>query len=137
MRIRVAGRSTADATQILVRITEDTNDLIKRRTLRNKPANKPTDPEARLLDLRKAYPRGSKPALREILRRYGIKGPFLESLVDLHGTTQYEVKGNESNSEQWVPERGLRELCSTSPCLFNTFHQVVMRIAEKERKRDI
>ena len=129
-----AGRSTADATQILVRITEDTNDLIKRRTLRNKPANKPTDPEARLLDLRKAYPRVSKPALWEILRRYGMKGPFIESLVDLHEATKYEVKGKESNSEQWVPERGLREGCSTSPCLFNIFHQVVMQIAEKERK---
>ena len=101
-----AGRSTADATQILVRITEDTNDLIKRRTLRNKPANKPTDPEARLLDLCKAYPRVSKPALWEILRRYGMKGPFLESLVDLHEATKYEVKGKEANSEQWVPERG-------------------------------
>ena len=63
-----------------------------------------------------------------------MKGPFLESLVDLHEATKYEVKGKESNSEQWVPERGLREGCSTSPCLFNIFHQVVIRIAEKERK---
>ena len=128
------GRSTADATQLLVRITEDADDLRKRRTYLKLPEDDPSDPEARLLDLSKAYPRVSKPALWAILRNYGMKGPFLDSLVDLHEATKYQVKGRDGGSEEWIPERGLREGCSTSPCLFNIYHQIVMRIAEKERK---
>ena len=131
-----SGRSTADATQIMVRITEDATDLKKRRARLNLPESAPTDPEIRLLDLRKAYPRISKPALWEILQNYGMKGAFLDSLVDLHEATRYQVRGQgqDGDSEEWTPERGLREGCSTSPCLFNIFHQVVMRLAEKDRK---
>ena len=54
----------------------------------------------------------------------GMQGNFLNSIIDLHEATKH----------QWLPERGLREGCSTSPCLFNIYHQVVMRIAENERK---
>ena len=128
------GRSTADATQLLVRITEDSDDLRKRRTHLKLPEDDSSDPEARLLDLGKAYPRVSKPALWAILRNYGMKDQFLDSLVDLHEATNYQVKGRDGGSEEWIPERGLREGCSTSTCLFNIYHQVVMRIAEKERK---
>ena len=55
------GRSTADATQVFVRIQEDVNDLRKRRRLAGEEEVDYT--EARLLDLRKAYPRVSRPAL--------------------------------------------------------------------------
>ena len=51
------GRSTADATQVFVRIQEDMVDLRKRRRLRGLEEESEEDPEARLLDLRKAYPR--------------------------------------------------------------------------------
>ena len=129
------GRSTADATQILVRITEDTEDLRRRREKNQIPKEHPTDPEARLLDLTKAYPRVNKPAMWEILRRNGMQGNFLNSLIDLHESTKYQIRGKDENSEEWLPDRGLREGCSTSPCLFNIYHQVVMRLAEQERKR--
>ena len=62
------GRSNADATQVFVRIQEDVNDLRKRRLAGEEEVE---DPEARLLDLRKAYPRVSRPALWGILRRNG------------------------------------------------------------------
>ena len=56
--------------------------------------------------------------------------------MDLHENTTYRVRSREGLSDGWVQERGLREGCSTSPILFNVFHQAVMRQAEKERKRD-
>ena len=65
-------------------------------------------PEARLLDLRKAYPRVNKPALWRLLKRYGLGGHFLRALQDLHESTEYKVRGKEGDSETWVPERGLR-----------------------------
>ena len=91
-------------------------------------------PAARLLDLRKAYPRVNKPALWRLLRRYGLDGDFLRLVMDLHETTEYAIRGKEGNSEGWVPDRGLREGCPSSPILFNIFHQAVMRVAEKERR---
>ena len=66
--------------------------------------------------------------------RNGMQGNFFNSIVDLHKTTKYQVKGWEKCSNACLPERGLRDGCSTSPCLFNIYYRVVMRIAEKERK---
>lgn len=130
------GRSTADATQIMVRIEEDTEDLRRRIQIGGDPNNNNVEietPEARLLDLRKAYPRVSKPALWEILDKYGLKGNCCNVIKDLHETTAYYVRGREKNSERWHPERGLREGCPTSPALFNIFHQAVMRQGQQKR----
>ena len=64
---------------------------------------------ARLLDLKKAHSRVSMPALWNLLHRYGMKGQCLETLVDLHETTEYRVKGREGMSEGWMPARDLSE----------------------------
>ena len=45
-------------------------------------------PCARLLDLRKAYPRGSKPALWILLERCGLKGMFRKTVYDLQESTE-------------------------------------------------
>ena len=122
------GRSTADATQVFIRIEEDLQDLRKRRNYQGLKHKQMSDSEARLLDLTKAYPRVNKPALWEILRRYGIKGTFLDTIVDLHESTSFAIRRCEEDSEEWTPGRGLREGCSTSPTMFNIFHhQVVIR----------
>ena len=63
-----------------------------------------------------------------------MNGKCLDTIVDLLETTVYRVKGKKGVSEFWVPEKGLREVCATSPILFNFFHQAVMRQAENERE---
>ena len=131
-----AGRSTADATQVMVRLEEDAEDLRKRRRRRGEEEESGSDPVARLLDLKKAYPRVNKPALWGILEKYGLKGNFLWTLQDLHEATTYVVKGRGEDSGSWRPERGLREGCATSPTLFNIYHQAVMRRAEEVRKEE-
>ena len=55
-------------------------------------------------------------------------------MKDLHETTEYRIRGKDGNSDAWVPNRGLREGCPSSPPLFNIYHQAVMRVAAKERK---
>ena len=52
----------------------------------------------------------------------------------LHETTSYKVRGKEGVSGEWLPERGLREGCSTSPVLFNIYRQAVMRQAKEHRR---
>ena len=128
------GRSTADSTQIMVRIQEDTADLRKRMEAAGEVLERDDEYVARLLDLRKAYPRVNKPALWGILERYGMGERCLRVLKDLHEATIYRVRGKEGDSEPWVPERGLREGCPSSPPLFNIYHQASMRMANEDRK---
>ena len=133
------GRSTEDAAQILIRMQEDVEDYRWRLGDRyGEIKDSSRWPEARLLDLRKAYPRVSKPALWGLLERCGLRGRAMEAIVGLHETTEYQVRGRgeEGFSEGWVPARGLREGCATSPVLFNVFHQAVMRQAEEVRGRE-
>ena len=48
-----------------------------------------------MLDLRKAYPRVSKPELRMLLERCDLKGRYLETVYDLHERTEKKVRGRE------------------------------------------
>ena len=130
------GRSTADIVQIMGRIQEDVTDCRRRVEATGEEWVEDEQPEARLLDLRKAYPRVNRPAMWRLLERCGLRGRFLETLRGLHESTRYRVKGREGVSEEWKPERGLREGCATSPVMFNIYHQAVMRQAEKERLRE-
>ena len=115
---------------MIVRMKEDADDYVKKVGKMGGDAREENDRRvARLLDLEKAYLRVSKPALWMLLERYGLKGRMLETLVDLNETTEYKVRGKEGMSSAWVPARGLREGCSTSPILFNIYQQAVMRQA--------
>ena len=125
------GRSTGDATQMMVRLKEDAEDLEKRRE--GEVVEEKDVLVARLLDLKKAYPRVNKPALWMLLKKYGLDGNFLRALQNLQETTEYRVRGKAGLSEEWVPKRGFREGCPSSPPLFNIFHQAVMRVARKVR----
>ena len=61
------GRSTADATQTLIRIQEDSLILQNALDEQSEPKDNSEQPQAYLLDLKKAYPRLSKPILWKIL----------------------------------------------------------------------
>ena len=71
------GRATTDATQMMWRCQEDMADL-RRRTEGEMGESEVV--AARLLDLRKAYPRVNRPALWRLLQRYGVDGVFLTTL---------------------------------------------------------
>ena len=122
--------------QVMGRIQEDVTDCRRRVEAAGEAWVEDEQPEARLLDLRKAYPRVNRPAMWGLLEKYGLRGRFLETLRGLHESTKYRVKGREGVSEEWTPVRGLREGCATSPVLFNVYHQAVMRQAKEERKRE-
>ena len=82
------GRSTEDATQVVLRIQEDVADYKKRRQQPERAMEREEQwMEARLLDLGKAYPRVNKPCLWGMLKRAWLGWNFLRALMDLHETT--------------------------------------------------
>ena len=125
-----AGRSTADTAQIMIRIEEEASMMIQREE--DETWNE--GPCATLLDITKAYPRVNRSMLWRVLERYGMRPTSLRLLQNLHEKTAYAVRGREVCSEPWTPERGLREGCATSPCLFNIYHAAAMRIAKSKRE---
>ena len=127
--------STANVTQIMYRIQEDVEDWQRRVEAAGETFNEDERPTARLLDLRKAYPRVNKYALWKMLEKYGLGGRCLQTVINLHETTKYKIRSREGESATWSNERGLREGCPSSPILFNIYHQVSMRVAAKSRKR--
>jgi hypothetical protein len=133
-----SNRSTADATQIFVRIEEEwtayRNDQI---ALGNAILQEGTDPIAILLDITKAYPRVNRPCLWGILQKYGMKERCLRALQGLHEQTSYKIKGREEHSTEWCPQRGLREGCATSPELFNIYHSAAIRQAKEVRGNNV
>ena len=74
-------------------------------------------PVARLLDLRKAYPRVNKPALWKLLERYGLNGHCLNVITDLHESKEYKVRANDGMSETWMPARGVLYLPHPLQCV--------------------
>ena len=128
------GRSTADATQIFIRIQEDSLILQNALDEQNEPRDNSEQPQAYLLDLKKAYPRVSKPILWKILDKLKMPRSVISKLQDLYEFTEYKVRGHERDSSSFFPQRGLREGCPTSPVIFNIFHQAVMRVATEMRK---
>ena len=91
------GRCTADATQAITRIQGDMQYIRARRAATNHPEDG-NEQKGRLLDLEKAYPRVSKPALWQILERFGFKGNVFDTIKDLNEATSYAFKSREGDS---------------------------------------
>ena len=128
------GRSTADATQIVICIQEDSLILQNALDEQSEPRDNSEQPQAYLLDLKKAYPRVRKPILWKILDKLKMPRSVISKLQDLYEFTEYKVRGHERDTSSFFPQRGLREGCPTSPVIFNIFHQAVMRVATEMRK---
>ena len=125
------GRSTADATQIFVRIQEDVKVV---RNIKEINIEREERKEvAILLDLKTAYPRVSRPILWAILEKYRLPNKVIDKLKDLHEFTSYRVRGKERDSTKFIPQRGLREGCATSP-VFLTYS--IRRLFELQKTKE-
>ena len=122
-------RSTADATQIFIRIQEDSLILQNALDEQSEPRDNSEQPQAYLLDLKKAYARVGKPIQWKILDKLKMPRSVISKLQDLYEFTKYKLRGEERDSSSCFPQRGLREGCPTSPVIFNIFRQIVMRVA--------
>ena len=116
------GRSTADAAQICVRLHEEAWLYVI-----GSNSTEPWTPVATLLDVKKAYPRVSRPIPGNVLRKYGMTEECIRIPRGLPKEKECSVRGREENSDSWRPLRGLREGCATSPVLFNIYHSAAMR----------
>ena len=62
-----------------------------------------------LLDLKKVYPRVSRPILWAILEKYRLPSKVIEKLKDLHEFTSYRIRGGEKETVQSLSHRGVYE----------------------------
>ena len=109
------GRGTDDAQQVSRRIAEEV-------------ARTNCDEVVliRFFDIQKAYPRVCRPAMWKVLQRRGCPEAMVKVLRALHNHTEMKVRVHGGCSNGYVPERGLREGCPSSPVLFNIYHDAVM-----------
>ena len=103
------GRSTADATQIFVRIQEDVK-VVRNMEERNNDGEERKE-MAILLDLKKGYPRLSRPILWAILEKYKLQSIVIEKLKDLHELKIIQNQGEEGDSTEFIPEKITRGVC--------------------------
>ena len=123
------GRGVDDCLTVSRRISEEVNRAVSSEWV-----------AMSFFDIEKAYPRVCKDGLWKLLRRRGCPEGFLGVCRALHEHTKYVVKMYKGESSAFLPERGLREGCPTSPPLFNIYHDGVMedfrpRRAAEARKR--
>ncbi|CAJ1396225.1 unnamed protein product [Effrenium voratum] len=89
----------------------------------------------RFFDLEKAYPKVARHALWKLLEMKGCPPGFLGVLKALHDHTASHVRFDGGTSAEFVPDRGLREGCPSSPVLFNLYHHGIMEVFRARRAR--
>ena len=110
------GRGTDDAQQVSRRIAEELA-----RTMSDEVVL------LRFFDIEKAYPRVCKDAMWAVLERRGCPREMIKVLKAIHEHTGMKVKYQGDTSSEYLPDRGLREGCPSSPILFNIYHDAVMQ----------
>ena len=118
------GRGTDDASQIVRRMVEEATRGKQEAWI-----------EMAFMDIEKAYPRVCRSALWTLMGRGGCTQGFVRICKALHEHTAYRVRIYEGFSSEWVPKRGLREGCPSSPPLFNVYHDGVLEDYRLRRKR--
>ena len=89
----------------------------------------------KFFDLERAYPKVPRHALWKILTLKGCPDSFLKILKAIHNGTASKIRYQGFVSSSFVPERGLREGCPSSPILFNIFHDALMDVFRTRRER--
>ncbi len=118
------GRSTSGAHLVLRRLVEEAR----------RGAWAEDDPVVVFLDLRSAYPRVARSLLWRLLRHWGLPPRVLARLRDLHDAPEYVVRSAGVEAPAYVPPRGLREGCPTSPVLFNIYVAAAMQMFAARRR---
>ena len=89
----------------------------------------------RFYDLEKAYPKLARHGLWQLLHLKGCPPGFLRVLQRIHNTTSSKVRFQGVMSSGFLPDRGLREGCPSSPILFNIYHHGIMEVFRARRTR--
>ena len=87
-------------------------------------------------DIEKAYPKVCKDGLWKLMELRGAPPEIIKVCRALHEHTKYRVRIFGGESTAWLPDRGLREGCPSSPPLFNIYHDGVMEDFRERRKQE-
>ena len=109
------GRGTDDSLMVSRRISEEVNRVVGQDWI-----------VMSFFDIEKAYPRVCRGGLWKLMEHRGATKAFIKVCRALHEHTAYAVRIQGEKSSTWVPGRGLREGCPSSPPLFNVYHDGVL-----------
>ena len=119
-----AGSGVDDTQQVSRRLLEEGAQSAHNRTF-----------SLRFFDLEKAYPKVARHALWRALTIKGCPGKFQKVLRAIHEGTASKVRVRGFESTSFIPGRGLREGCPSSPSLFNLMHHCIMEVYRARRAR--
>ena len=119
------GRSTADTTQMIIRIEEETQRVF-RKTVPSLNRLGSTQ-----LDKFKAYPRVSEPILWSLFWKLQVPEKTVKTVQDLHELNAYRIKGRGDLSDSCK-----RVKSATSPIMFTVYHAQAMADAGKKGERN-
>ena len=78
------------------------------------------------VDLRKAYDSVPRPALWQVLEKYGIPPNMLSIIRSFHDGMQAEIRGGDTTTDKIKVLNGLRQGCTLAPSLFNLYFNAMM-----------
>ena len=119
-----AGSGVDDVHQVTRRLLEEAAQSVHPHTIMFK-----------FFDLEKAYPKVPRHALWKILELKGCPPLFRKVLQAIHNGTHTKIRFQGFVSTSFVPDRGLREGCPSSPIMFNLFHDSLMEVYRVRRLR--
>jgi hypothetical protein len=84
------------------------------------------------IDLKKAYDRVHRPTLWKILTRIGVPQTMVNLIAQLHDGSMAQVRINNTLSDSFPLNNGLKQGSVFAPCLYNIFMGAIMKHMEKE-----
>ena len=78
------------------------------------------------VDLRKAYDSVPRPALWQVLEKYGIPPNMLSIIRSFHDGMQAEIRVGDTTTDKIKVLNGLRQGCTLAPSLFNLYFNAMM-----------
>ena len=108
-------RATTDVLLILRMISELATEV-----------SDPKDPVAIVsFDIQRAYPSVPRVAAYQVFQRcFGLPTSLINVIQNLHNHTSFLIRTRQGDSEPFTAQKGFREGCPSSPCLYNMYHTI-------------
>jgi hypothetical protein len=86
------------------------------------------------LDAEKAFDKIQKPFMIKVMKRSGIRGPYVKMIKSIYSKPVANIKVNGEKLEEIPLKSGTRQGCPLFPYLFNTVLEVLARAIRQQKE---